>query len=113
MFTYFRRERHNMPSNLGDLQPVEITKDDCSLFRSVSRMIFQDEKYWFLLKVGSIAAGIANEELLIEKASYRFNAFTLRWMYAYYPSAVSVLCILLSHLTYYFPSSNIQRVTFW
>eukprot|EP00794_Sanderia_malayensis_P001570 gene1570-1736_t len=79
-----------MPSNLGDLQPVEITKDDCSLFRSVSRMIFQDEKYWFLLKVGSIAAGIAIEELLIAKAGYRFNAFTLRWMYAYYPSAVSI-----------------------
>lgn len=66
-----------MPSNLGKLEPVEVTKDERSLFRSVARVIFQDETFWLILKVGSIAFGIAQEELLIEKVCYCFNVFTL------------------------------------
>ena len=56
---------------------MEVTGDEFSLFRSASRITFQDEKYWFILKIGSIANGIAMEKFLIEKAGYCFNLITL------------------------------------
>ena len=62
-----------MPSNRGELEPIQITRDTASLFRSASRLVFHDERYWIMLKVGSIATAIAKENVMVEKVNNYFN----------------------------------------
>lgn len=61
-----------MPEKAIGHEPVDIVTDNSSLFRAASRVIYQREIFWPLLKIGSLAKAITESDYHINEVLLRY-----------------------------------------
>ncbi len=59
-----------MPEKASGYKPLDILPGNNSLFRAASLPIYPDERFWPILKIGSLANAVVESRLLCESGIY-------------------------------------------
>ena len=56
-----------MPEKASGYEPVDILPGNNSIFRAASRTIYHDERFWPILKIGSLAKAVVESEYYVNQ----------------------------------------------